>query len=259
MTYITLTLTLDRHVATVALNNPPANLLSRVALFELNQVFGDLETNPAARAVLLTGTGRFFCAGADIKELALVHTARQGVVLAQEGQVLLNRIERLDIPVVAALNGTCLGGGLELAMACHIRLAAAGVTLGLPETKLGLIPGFGGTQRLARIIGPARAAELILTGETMSAERAFAWGLVNRVVSESQLLAEARTLAVSIAANSRPAIQAALRAIRSGLDSPMAEGLSREAELFGELCETPEKKEGIQAFLEKRPPKFNVL
>jgi enoyl-CoA hydratase/carnithine racemase len=259
MTYLTLTLTLDHHVATVALNSPPANVLSRMALFELNQAFGDLETNQAARAVLLTGTGRFFCAGADIKELALVNSARQGIALAQEGQALLNRIERLDIPVVAALNGTCLGGGLELAMACHIRLAAAGIMLGLPETKLGLIPGFGGTQRLARIIGPARAAELILSGEMMSAEQAFTWGLVNRVVPESQLMAGARALAVSFTDTSRPAIQAALRAIRSSLDSPMAEGLSREAELFGELCESPEKKEGIQAFLEKRPPKFNVL
>jgi enoyl-CoA hydratase/carnithine racemase len=256
MTYLTLTLTLDHHVATVALNSPPANVLSRMALFELSQVFGDLETNRGVRAVLITGTGRLFCAGADIKELALVHTARQGFVLAQEGQALLSRIERLDLPVVAALNGTCLGGGLELAMACHVRLAAAGVMLGLPETKLGLIPGFGGTQRLARIIGPARAAELILTGEMMSAEQAFAWGLVNRVVPESQLMADARALAISIAEKSRPAIQAALRAIRSGLDSPMAEGLSREAELFGELCETPEKKEGIQAFLEKRAPRF---
>lgn len=256
MTYLTLTLAVDRHVATVALNCPPANLLSRMALFELNQVFEELETNRAVRAVLLTGTGRFFCAGADIKELALVTSARQGLVLAQEGQAMLNRIERLDIPVVAVLNGTCMGGGLELAMACHMRLAASGIMMGLPETKLGLIPGFGGTQRLARIIGPARAAELILTGEAISSEQAFAWGLVNRVLPEGRLMADARALVLSIAEKGRPAIQAALRAIRSGLDSPMAEGLSREAELFGELCESPEKKEGIQAFLEKRQPRF---
>ncbi len=138
-----------------------------------------------------------------------------------------------------------------------MRVAAAGTLLGLPEIKLGLIPGFGGTQRLPRIIGPSKAAELILTGETINSEEALTWGLVNRVVPPEEVLLTAQKLAGMIMAKGRLATQAALRAIRTGLDSPLAEGLAREAELFGELCETPDKKEGTRAFLEKRPPRFS--
>jgi len=244
-------------IATVTLNNPPSNLLSTVALKELDQVFSELEADDAARVIILTAQGRFFCPGADIKELAQLLTPHQGAELSARGQALLNRIERFDKPVIAALNGTCLGGGLEMAMACHMRVAAAGITLGLPEIKIGLIPGFGGTQRLPRIIGPSKAAEMILTGETLTSEEALTLGLVNRVVPAGDLLPQARVLAGMITSKSRQAIQSALRAIRTGLDSPLAEGLARETELFGELCETPDKKEGTTAFLEKRPPKFS--
>jgi enoyl-CoA hydratase/carnithine racemase len=170
---------------------------------------------------------------------------------------LLNRIERYDKPVIAAINGACLGGGLEMAMACHMRVAAAVARFGLPEIKLGLIPGFGGTQRLPRIIGPSKAAELILTGETIMAEEALRLGLVNLVVPAAEVLPQARHVAALITAKGRLAIQAALRAIRTSLDSPFAEGLAREGELFGMLCETPDKKEGTTAFLEKRSPKFS--
>ena len=244
-------------IATVTLNNPPSNLLSTAALKELDQVFSELEADDAARVIILTAQGRFFCPGADIKELAQLLTPHQGAELSARGQALLNRIERFDKPVIAALNGTCLGGGLEMAMACHMRVAAAGITLGLPEIKIGLIPGFGGTQRLPRIIGPSKAAEMILTGETLTSEEALTLGLVNRVVPAGDLLPQARVLAGMITSKSRQAIQSALRAIRTGLDSPLAEGLARETELFGELCETPDKKEGTTAFLEKRPPKFS--
>src|SRR5436853_128655 len=202
-------------------------------------------------------SGKFFCPGADIKELAELNSVHQGTELSGRGQALLNRIERFDKPVIAAINGACLGGGLELAMACHMRVAAAGILLGLPEIKLGLIPGFGGTQRLPRIIGPSKAAELILTGETITSEEALTLGLVNRVVPPEEVLLTAQKLAGMITAKGRLATQAALRAIRTGLDSPLAEGLAREAELFGELCETPDKKEGTTAFLEKRPPRFS--
>jgi enoyl-CoA hydratase/carnithine racemase len=197
-----------------------------------------------------------FCPGADIKELELIRASHQGTEFSARGQALLNRIERFDKPVIAAINGACLGGGLEVTMACHIRVAAAGISLGLPEIKLGLIPGFGGTQRLQRIVGPSRAIELILTGESITSEEALALGLVNRVVPAEEVLRQARVLAGMIAAKGRLATQAALRAIRTGLDSPMAEGLARESELFGELCESADKKEGVAAFLEKRPPKF---
>lgn len=256
MTHQFMTLTVAERIATVTLSNPPSNLLSTPVLKELDQTFGTLEADDAVRVIILTAGGKFFCPGADVKELAQINTAHQGSDLSGRGQALLNRIERFDKPVIAAINGACLGGGLELAMACHMRVAAAGVLLGLPEIKLGLIPGFGGTQRLPRIIGPSKAAELLLTGETITAEEALSLGLVNRVVPAPEVLLKARKLAGMITAKGRLATQAALRAIRTGLDSPLAEGLAREAELFGELCETPDKKEGTTAFLEKRPPKF---
>ena len=238
------------------MQSQPANVLSQSVLKELDQVFRELEEDEYVRVAVLTGSGRFFCAGADIKELAEVSTAHRGTEFASHGQVLLNRIERLDKPVIAAINGTCVGGGLELALACHMRVAAAGVALGLPEIKLGLIPGFGGTLRLPRIIGASQAAELILTGELITAEQALVLGLVNRVVPAQDLLQETMAIAAKIAEKGRLAVRAAMRAIRSGLDRPLAQGLVREAELFGGVCETPDKKEGIQAFLEKREPKF---
>lgn len=254
-----LSVAITDRIATVTLDNPPSNLLNVSVLKELDQAFGELEATDAVRVVVLAASGRFFCPGADLKELAQLNTAYQGSELSGLGQALLNRIERFDKPVIAAINGTCLGGGLELAMACQIRVAAAGIQLGLPEIKLGLIPGFGGTQRLPRIIGPSKAAELILTGEAITAEEALALGLVNRVVPLADLLKQAQVLAGMITAKGRLAIQSALRAIRTGLDSPLAEGLAREAELFGELCETADEKEGITAFLEKRQPKFTGL
>ena len=250
------TTTLADRIATITLNNPPANLLSTAVLQELDQIFATMEAADEARVIIFTAHGRFFCPGADIHELAQLHRAHQGAELSARGQAVLNRIERFDKPVIAAINGACLGGGLELAIACHIRVAAAGVQFGLPEVKLGLIPGFGGTQRLPRIIGPSRAAELILTGETITSDQALAIGLVNRVVLPRDLLAQAQQLAGMITSKGKMAIQSALRAIRTGLDSPLADGLARETELFGMLCETPDKKEGTAAFLEKRPPKF---
>jgi len=243
-------------IATVTLNNPPSNLLNTPVLKELDQLFGTLEADLAVRVVILTASGRSFCTGADIKELAEISTMHQGAEFSGRGQALLNRIERFDKPVIAAINGTCLGGGLELAMACHMRVAAAEIPLGLPEIKLGIIPGFGGTQRLSRIIGPSKAAELILTGEIITSEQALAMGLVNRVVPAQEVLQDAKAMGAIVTAKGRLATQAALRAIRTSLDSALAEGLARESELFGELCETADKKEGTTAFLEKRLPKF---
>lgn len=247
----------EERIATVTLDNPPVNLLGTSVLTELDRLFSELEGDPEVRVVILTAAGRFFCPGADIKDLAALEAAHQGFEFSMHGQALLNRIERFDKPVIAALNGSCFGGGLELAMACHMRVAAAGIALGLPEINLGLIPGFGGTQRLQRIIGPSRAAEMILTGASITSEEALALGLVNRVVPADQVTAQARALAAMITGKGRLATQAALRAIRTGLDSPLAEGLAREAELFGELCETADKKEGTAAFLEKRKAAFS--
>ncbi len=248
-------LTISHHVARITLHNPPANVLNLSVLKELDLVLNELEEDEYVRAVIVTGTGRFFCAGADINELAHLNTAHGGSEFAARGQSLLNRIERSDKPVLAAINGTCVGGGLELAMACHVRVAVAGVMLGLPEIKLGLIPGFGGTQRLPRIVGPSKAAELILTGESFSAEDALRIGLLSRVVPPQELITQVEAIAASITMQGKPAIEAALHAIRGGLDIPLSEGLSREAELFGKLCATQDKQEAMRAFLEKRQPK----
>lgn len=249
-------LTISHHVARITLHNPPANVLNLSVLKELELVLNELEDDEYVRVVIVTGTGRFFCAGADINELAHLHTEHVGSEFSSRGQALLNRIERSDKPVVAAINGTCVGGGLELALACHIRVAAAGAMLALPEIKLGLIPGFGGTQRLPRIVGSSKAAEMILTGESVSAEEALRIGLLSRVVLPHELIAQVEAIAASMITHGKTAVEAALHAIRGGIDIPLSEGLAREAELFGRLCTTPDKQEAVRAFLEKRRPKL---
>lgn len=249
-------LTVAHRVARITLHHPPANVLNLSVLKELEQVLHEVEEDEYIRVVIVTGSGRLFCAGADMNELAHLKTAHGGSEFAVRGQALLSRIERSEKPVLAAINGACVGGGLELALACHIRVAAAGALLGLPEIKLGLIPGFGGTQRLPRVIGSSRAAEMILTGESLSAEEALRIGLVSRVVPPHEVVAHAEAIAALITARAKTAVEAALHAIRGGLDIPLSEGLAREAEWFGRLCATPDKQEAVRAFLEKRRPKF---
>src|SRR3989475_10545484 len=180
MPYRFVNVSAGERIATVTLNNPPSNLLTPSVLTELDQIFGELEASDDIRVVVLTATGRFFCPGADMKELTLLATAYQGSELSGRGQALLNRIERSDKPVIAAINGTCLGGGLEFAMACHMRVAASGIALGLPEIKLGLIPGFGGAPQLQRIIGPSQAAALVLPGGSVTSEEARGLGVLHR-------------------------------------------------------------------------------
>lgn len=249
-------LTISHHVARITLHNPPANVLNLSVLKELDRILTNVEEDEYVRVVIITGTGRFFCAGADINELAHLNTVHGGSEFSIRGQSLLSRIERSEKPVLVAINGTCVGGGLELALACHIRVAIAGALLGLPEIKLGLIPGFGGTQRLPRVVGPSKAAEMILTGENLSAEEAHRVGLVSRVVPPHELIAQTEAIAALITMRGKTAVEAALHAIRGGLDISQSEGLAREAELFGRLCVTPDKQEAVQAFLGKRQPKF---
>ena len=245
-------LTISHHIARITLHNPPANTLTGSVLKQLDQVLGDIEQDDYVRAVIVTGSGRFFSAGADIHELTRLTSPHAGTEFALQGQALFSHVERCDKPIIAAINGICLGGGLELALACHLRIAAAGVTLGLPEIKLALIPGLGGTQRLSRVVGASNAAEMLLTGESMTAEEAVKIGLVGRVVPADQLMGHADSIASMIAARGTAAVQAVLHAIRGGLDIPLSEGLVREAELFGHLCATPEKRQAVQAFIEKR-------
>jgi enoyl-CoA hydratase len=207
-------MTISHHVARIMLHNPPANVLNLSVLKELEQVLNEVEEDEYVRVVIVTGTGRFFCAGADMNELTHLNTVHGGSEFAMRGQLLFSRIERSEKPVLAAINGTCVGGGLELALACHIRVAAAGAQLGLPEIKLGLIPGFGGTQRLPRVVGASKAAEMILTGESLSAEEALRIGLVSRVVPPHELVAQSEALAALITVRGKTAVEAALHAIR---------------------------------------------
>lgn len=247
---------IEEHVALVTLNHPPVNALTPELLTELISTFDSLANDEVVKAVVLTGAGRFFVAGADIRVLASIPSSVEGEAMARRGQMILNKIEALEKPVIAAINGACLGGGLELAMCCHIRLAAEGIRLGQPEINLGIMPGFGGTQRLPRLIGQSKAMELILTGEPVSAQEAMSLGLVSQVVSADGLLRQALGLARTMAAKSQVALRTSLQAIRQGSELNLSDGLDLEARLFGTLCDTDDRKEGLAAFLEKRQPQF---
>jgi len=247
---------IDGNVATITINNPPRNIITLPLMDELDQTIDALSENSTVKAVVLTGNGSVFIAGADVHEILAISNALEGEKLSKRGHVLFNKIEWMRKPVIVAINGFCLGGGLELALACHIRIAGDRSRLGLPEIGLGIMPGFGGTQRLPRLIGMAKAMELILTGDMISAEEAKAIGLVNRVVPETEVLKEAQGLAKKIAAKGKMAISAAMRAISEESIHHLSAGLSLEAEIFGTLCETADMKEGLSAFVEKRQPKF---
>jgi enoyl-CoA hydratase/carnithine racemase len=252
-----LTSTTEDRVATVVFNNPPANALSSPVMTELESLFDELAADDAVKAIVFTGAGSFFISGADVREVAGIADAAKGRELTTRGQRILDRIERMDKPVIAAINGLfCLGGGLELAMACHLRVASERVRLGQPEIDLGIIPGFGGTQRLPRLVGQAKAIELILTGDKVPAPEAKAIGLVNKVVPDAEVVKQAQGLAKKIAGKSAVAVRAALRAIREGIGRPLADGQKLESDLFGTVCESADKREGVSAFLEKRQPKF---
>ncbi len=247
---------IEDKVATLTVDHPPANALSDAVLSDIGAAIDSAGADDTVKAIVITGAGRFFIAGADINQLDKVKNAAEGEKLAVNGQRVLDKIEQSAKPVICAINGMALGGGCELAMACHIRIASEAAKFGQPEINLGIIPGFGGTQRLTRIVGPSKATELILTGDMVDAEEARRLELVNAVVPADRLEETARALAEKIAAKSMPAIGAALHAIGGGLDVGLAEGLALEAKIFGEICETADKTEGIRAFLEKRKPNF---
>ena len=251
-----LTRAVENGVATLALNHPPANTLTLDLLLELEAAFDALAADRAVKAIIVTGSGRFFIAGADIRVLAGIPSSREGTEMALRGQAIFNKIEACPRPVIAAINGVCLGGGLELAICCHIRLATEGARFGQPEINLGIIPGFGATQRLSRLIGRSKATELILTGDLISAQEAKALGLLSQVVPPEDLLRQAQGLAGKIASKGQLAVRSALRAIHEGTELGLREGLDLEARLFGELCDSEDKKEGTSAFLEKRQPRF---
>jgi enoyl-CoA hydratase len=241
----------------ITINRPDKlNALNGTVIAELDRAIGEIERDPAVRGVVLTGAGpKAFVAGADIGEIASQGPV-DGKARALEGQRVFRRLERCGKPVVAAVNGFALGGGCELAMACHLRVAAEGARFGQPEVKLGIGPGYGGTVRLPRLVGRGRALELLLTGAMIDAQEALRIGLVNRVVPADRVLPESEQLLTAILANGPLAIRACLEAVDTGLDLGMDHALLLEANLFGLLSGTADMREGTAAFLAKRPPQF---
>lgn len=246
----------DRAVVVIRINRPKVlNALSTDTLRELGTALGEMEGDPEVGAIVLTGTGdRAFVAGADISQFEDLSSAGEASQFALQGQAVLNKLESLPQPVIAAINGYALGGGCELAMACDIRLAADTARFGQPEINLGIIPGFGGTQRLPRIVGQSRAKLLCMTGEPIDADEALQVGLVDRVVPAADLLDEAQGLAQKLCSQAPAALALIKRAINGGLGGSLSEGLAYEAALFGLVFDTEDRREGVSAFLGKRRP-----
>lgn len=257
MTYSTLLYSVDAGIATVTVNRPDKlNALNAEVIRELGQVAAAIADDSAVKGVILTGAGeKAFVAGADIAELADLAPAAARAT-AEEGQQAFDRFEQGGKPVIAAINGFALGGGLELAMACHVRIAAEHAKFGQPEVKLGLCPGYGGTVRLPRLVGRGRAIELLLTGAMIDAAEAHRIGLVNRVVPQAELLSTARQLLEAMLANAPLALVACLESVHTGLDLAQADALVHEAEQFGTLFGTADMKEGTAAFLARRKADF---
>jgi enoyl-CoA hydratase/carnithine racemase len=243
--------------ALVTLNRPKVmNALNQKAISELRYVFEDIRVDPQIRGAILTGAGEHaFIAGADIGELSTA-TPVDAERRTRAGQELFSLVEQLGKPVIAAVNGLALGGGCEAALACTIRLASPNARFGQPEIKLGLIPGFGGTQRLPRVVGRGVALQLILTGEMVSADDAYRLGLVNEIVEAPNLIARAEQILTQIGANAPLAVGFAIEAVNRGLDGSLAEGLALEGKLFALCTATADMREGTAAFLQKRSPKF---
>ena len=244
-------------ILVVTIDRPKVrNALNAQTVDEIGSVFADALNDDSVKAVIVTGGGeKAFVAGADINELAQ-KDPQTGKAASEQGQQVFGAIERFPKPVIAAINGFALGGGCELALACHLRIASENAKLGLPEVTLGIIPGYGGTQRMARLLGKAKALELILTGDLIDAAEAERIGLVNRVVPLEQLMQTAEELARKIMTRGPLAVRAALEAVQSGSEMPQREGQVLEATLFGLLCASEDTKEGMTAFLEKRVAEF---
>ncbi|MCZ0754822.1 enoyl-CoA hydratase [Anoxybacillus sp. J5B_2022] len=243
-------------VATVAFSRPPANALSSAVLKELSSLLDELKDDEQVRTILLHGEGRFFSAGADIKEFTSVSSSDEAAALARAGQQVMEKLEQFPKPVIAAIHGAALGGGLELAMGCHIRIVAENAKLGLPELQLGIIPGFAGTQRLMRYVGFGKALEMMWTSEPITGTEAVQWGLANKAVPEEKLLEEAKALANKIAQKSPVSVQATIELLHAAKTRSFHEAVEQEATLFGKVFMSEDAKEGVQAFIEKRPAQF---
>lgn len=244
-------------VLELALNRPEAlNALNVALMNELETILVRAKSDPAIKALLLYGEGKAFCAGADINYLATLD-ANAGYTFAKKGQAIFSRLENLGKPSLAAIHGFALGGGCELALSTTLRIAADNASFGQPEVKLGILPGFGGTQRLARLIGKGRALDLCLTGRLIKATDALAWGLVSEVIPADNLLIEARRLLANLVKLPPLAMQGIMTAIHRGYDLTLADAFELEAAHFGLCCSSQDKKEGVTAFLEKRSAQFS--
>ena len=253
---------IEDRIATLTIDHPPANAFNEQTVGDLESAFDEVIANPEVKAIIITGAGQFaFVAGADINEIKIqIDQARAGKEVNKQmianGQRLFNKIEQGSKPVIAAINAVCLGGGQELAMACHIRIASDSARFGQPEVNLGLLPAWGGTARLPRLIGRGKAIELILTGDMIPAQEAARLGLVNKVVPAGQVVKTAVDLAKKITAKSGLATAAILEAINHGMEVGLLDALKVEEEKFIALCGTEDGYEGVTAFLTKRQPKF---
>jgi enoyl-CoA hydratase/carnithine racemase len=246
----------ERGIALLKISNPPMNALDEESMLQLEDCLKRITSDDGVKVVVVTGEGPTFIVGADVNKVSEVTTAEKGIELTSMAHGILNLIENSRKPVIAAINGLCLGGGTELAMACHMRIAGEQAQMGLPEIMLGIMPGFGGTQRAARLLGTARALEIMLTGKFIDMKEAARIGLVGRVDPDGELLQEAMKLAKSIAAKGQLAVRTIVEAVIDGVKLPLDEGLRLESRLFGRLAESEDKKEGISAFFEKRKPVF---
>ena len=252
-----LQLSVSEGIAFLTIQNPPANAMSSVLFDEMAKHLDLIEQNEDVRVIVFHGEGRFFSAGADIKEFTLVKNEEEAAAMSRKGQLLFDRVENFSKPVIAAIHGAALGGGLEFAMSCHIRVVADNAKLGLPELNLGLIPGFAGTQRLPRYVGRDKALEMMLTAEPITGIEAAQFGLATKVVPEEKLLEEATILAKKIAHKSKDSIEAVIQLLSSTRTPSYHEGVAQESLVFGKVFYTEGAKEGISAFLEKRKPVFN--
>ncbi|WP_075982507.1 enoyl-CoA hydratase [Bacillus massilinigeriensis] len=243
-------------IATITIDRPKANALSQGLLRELSAVLDEVEPNRDIRVILIRGEGRFFSAGADIKEFTTLDTSEGFANLSTFGQDLFERMETFPKPIIAAIHGAALGGGLELAMSCHIRLVSENAKLGLPELSLGIIPGFAGTQRLPRYVGKSMAAEMMFTSEPITGVEAVQRGLANHAYPDDELFENANILAKKIAQKSPLTLKAAIELLNYSKSKEFYDGVKKEAELFGHVFTSEDGKEGISAFIEKRVPHF---
>jgi enoyl-CoA hydratase/carnithine racemase len=257
MAYQTLIVEREEAVAVVTLNRPPANAISGELVLELEAAVAELDADPAIRVLILTGAGdRIFCGGADLGSAFSGGPGADLDAFLRRGNALLRRIETLGKPVIAAIQGHATGGGCEIAMACHLRIMKETARIGQTESNLGIIPGFGGTQRLPRLIGRTKALELLLLGTLVPAPEALALGLVNRLSKEGETLSDARALARTLAARAPVATRLIIRCVDAGLDGTIDRGIETEVKSFLEVLGTEDAGEGIQAFFQKRPPQF---